>query len=83
MKLLSIACFMLLGVTLVPEGVRAEPTPAPPAPLRYGFEDELVKGDLIRSDVETLVGGRRGARTSLVEVRSSYLPELLKSVEDL
>jgi hypothetical protein len=69
------------GALSLPLLARAEPPPAPT--VEYGFEEELVKGDLIRPDVEVLRTRRIGGRASLVEVRSSYLPELLKSVEDL
>jgi hypothetical protein len=60
---------------------RAEPPK--PVPIAYGFDDELVQGDLPRSDAEVLQTRRRMPRASLVEVRASYLPELLASVEDL
>ncbi|MFT3921304.1 MAG: hypothetical protein QM778_02090 [Myxococcales bacterium] len=61
---------------------RAEPIHAP-KPVEYGFDDELVSGDLVRSDSEFIPVRRRSVRASLVEVRTSYVPELLKSVEDL
>lgn len=57
--------------------------PVTPAPVEYGFDDELVTGDLMRPDGENIRVRRRSMRASLVEVRSTYLPELLKSVEDL
>ena len=57
--------------------------PETPVPVEYGFDDELVTGDLIRPDGEDVHVRRRSMRASLVEVRSTYVPELLKSVEDL
>lgn len=77
-----LARIALLGALSAPALVHAEATPTP-APVTYGFDDELVKGDLVRPDAETLLARKRGTRASLIEVRSSYLNELLKSVEDL
>jgi hypothetical protein len=49
----------------------------------YDFEDDLVQGDLVRPDGENLLVRRRGARESLIKIREHFIPELLKSVEDL
>ena len=55
----------------------------PPAETTYDFEDDLVTGDLIRPDGEQLIVRRRGRRTSLIQIREHFIPEMLKSVEDL
>jgi hypothetical protein len=49
----------------------------------YDFEDDLVQGDLVRPDGENLMVRRRGARESLIKIREHFIPELLKSVENL
>ena len=49
----------------------------------YDFEDDLVQGDLVRPDGENLMVRRKGARESLIRVREHFIPELLKSVENL
>lgn len=49
----------------------------------YGFDDELVTGDTYSPDTERLIVRKRSARASLIEVKSSYIPELLRSVEDM
>jgi hypothetical protein len=49
----------------------------------YDFEDDLVVGDTAQPDVEVLNARRRGSRESLVRARLHYVPELLKSAEDL
>lgn len=62
----------------------AEPNSESSAPTTsYGFDDELVTGDTYSPDVERLNVRKRSARASLIEVKSSYLPELLRSVEDM
>lgn len=49
----------------------------------YDFEDDLVSGDLVRPDGELLSVRRRGRRASLIRVREHFIPEMLKSVENL
>lgn len=49
----------------------------------YSFEDDLVQGDLVRPDGENLIVRRRGAHESLIRIREHFVPELLKSVENL
>lgn len=49
----------------------------------YDFDDDLVQGDLVRPDGELLNARRRGRRASLIRVREHFIPEMLKSVENL
>jgi hypothetical protein len=63
--------------------IRAEAQGAPPPETTYDFEDDLVTGDLVRPDGEQLIVRRRGRRSSLIQVREHFIPEMLKSVEDL
>ena len=56
---------------------------APPSETTYDFEDDLVTGDLVRPDGEHLIVRRRGRRASLSQIREHFIPERLKSVEDL
>ncbi len=53
------------------------------AATTYDFEDDLVTGDLVRPDGEMLNVRRRGRRASLIRVREHFIPEMLKSVENL
>jgi hypothetical protein len=54
-----------------------------PAATEYNFDDELVDGDLVRPDGEMLNVRRRGRRGSLIRIREHFIPEMLKSIEDL
>jgi hypothetical protein len=56
---------------------------APASETTYDFEDDLVTGDLVRPDGEQLIVRRRGRRASLIQIREHFIPEMLKSVEDL
>ena len=53
------------------------------AETTYNFEDDLVQGDLVRPDGDLLNVRRRGRRASLIRVREHFIPEMLKSVENL
>ncbi len=61
----------------------AEAQSAPAPETTYDFEDDLVTGDLVRPDGEQLIVRRRGRRASLIQIREHFIPEMLKSVEDL
>jgi hypothetical protein len=66
-----------------PAGAPAPAEAAAAAPTSYDFEDDLVTGDLVRPDGELLSVRRRGNRASLIQIREHFIPEMLKSVEDL
>ncbi|RLB44481.1 MAG: hypothetical protein DRH30_01425 [Deltaproteobacteria bacterium] len=63
------------------DGVQAQD--GTPSETTYDFEDDLVTGDLVRPDGEQLIVRRRGRRASLIQIREHFIPEMLKSVEDL
>ncbi len=75
-----IGLLALISVATVPV-VQAQAGPAPET--TYDFEDDLVTGDLVRPDGEQLIVRRRGRRASLIQIREHFIPEMLKSVEDL
>jgi hypothetical protein len=72
---------LLAGMMLPAPVARAQD--APPPETTYDFEDDLVTGDLVRPDGEQLIVRRRGRRASLIQIREHFIPEMLKSVEDL
>jgi hypothetical protein len=50
---------------------------------KYDFDDDVVEGDLVRPDGE-YVDSRRGAKHStLIKIRQHFIPEMLKSAEDI
>ena len=76
----------LIGTsTALAQGKPAAPAAgaAEPSATTYDFEDDLVTGDLVRPDGELLSVRRRGNRASLIQIREHFIPEMLKSVEDL
>jgi hypothetical protein len=69
------------GVSFWAPGAQAQGMPG--GETTYDFEDDLVTGDLVRPDGEQLIVRRRGRRASLIQIREHFIPEMLKSVEDL
>lgn len=49
----------------------------------YDFDDDVVEGDLVRPDGE-FVDTRKGAKhSSLIKIRENFIPEMIKSAEDI
>jgi len=72
---------LIAGPVVWESAVQAQDAPA--SETTYDFEDDLVTGDLVRPDGEQLIVRRRGRRASLIQIREHFIPEMLKSVEDL
>jgi len=49
----------------------------------YSFDDDIVEGDLVRPDGELMLVRKKGKQKSLIKVRQHFIPEMLKSVEDI
>jgi hypothetical protein len=49
----------------------------------YDFEDDNVEGDLQRPDGELIQSGNKAKHSSLIEIRKDFIPEMLKSLEDV
>ncbi len=49
----------------------------------YDFDDDLVEGALIKPDGALVGGELHGKTSSLIEIRRDFIPEMIKSVEDL
>ena len=49
----------------------------------YDFEDDMVEGDLARPDGEMVNSLKKTEHSSLIEIRKDFIPEMLKSLEDV
>jgi hypothetical protein len=49
----------------------------------YDFEDDTVEGDLARPDGELVSSQKKAEHSSLIEIRKDFIPEMLKSLEDV
>jgi hypothetical protein len=83
MKKLKVFVLCVLMLTGLVATAAAQEEGGGAAATTYDFEDDLVQGDLVRPDGENLMVRRRGARESLIKIREHFVPELLKSVENL
>jgi hypothetical protein len=72
-----------LAAVVAPSSVHAQDRGRGGEATTYDFEDDLVTGDLVRPDGELLNVRRRGERRSLIRIREHFIPEMLKSVENL
>jgi hypothetical protein len=66
---------------------QAKPAPAGDVQYKsktvYDFDDDTVEGDLVRPDGE-FVDTRKGAKhSSLIKIRENFIPEMIKSAEDI
>jgi hypothetical protein len=75
------AALLLADLTIGSSSAAAQEEPAT---TEFNFEDgDLVTGDLVRPNGELLNVRRRGRRSTLIRIREHFIPEMLKSVEDL
>jgi hypothetical protein len=70
---------VLVGSVAMPALVQAQGGDV----TEISFEDDLISGDLVRPDGENIQVTKRGGRSSLIRIRQNFIPEMLKSVEDL
>ena len=87
-----------MALAAAPSTVFAQAKAAAPAPRRrrratrtsqykaktvYDFEDDTVEGDLQRPDGELVSSQKKAEHSSLIEIRKDFIPEMLKSLEDV
>jgi hypothetical protein len=49
----------------------------------YDFEDDVVEGSFVRPEGEYLDARRSARHSSLIRIRENFVPEMLKSAEDI
>lgn len=49
----------------------------------YDFDDDVVEGELQRPDGEYIDTRRKAKHSSLIKIREDFIPEMLKSAEDI
>jgi len=94
MKLvIGVALFALMGVSSARAFAQAAPKEGAAgggdenvqykARTVYDFEDDMVEGDLARPDGELVNSLKKTEHSSLIEIRKDFIPEMLKSLEDV
>ena len=49
----------------------------------YDFDDDLVEGSFVKPEGDYLSSRRGGRHSSLIRIRENFVPEMLKSAEDI
>jgi len=49
----------------------------------YDFEEDIVEGQLVKPEGDYLDSRQKRKQSSLIKVRTDFVPEMLKSAEDL
>jgi hypothetical protein len=80
--LLKIVVVSLLSVALV--GVSAaQDNVTYKKETKYDFDDDMVEGDLVKPDGEMVGATGKAKHSSLIKIRQNFIPEMLKSAEDI
>jgi hypothetical protein len=92
--IIGLALFGGMALAAAPSTVFAQDKAAAAAPAGddnvqykaktvYDFEDDTVEGDLQRPDGELVSSQKKAEHSSLIEIRKDFIPEMLKSLEDV
>lgn len=49
----------------------------------FDFEDDVVEGSFVRPEGDYIDSRRGGRYSSLIRIRENFVPEMLKSAEDI
>lgn len=49
----------------------------------YDFDGDTVEGALLRPDGELMSGRQHGKESSLIDIRADFIPEMVRSVNEL
>jgi hypothetical protein len=75
--------FAVLGLSGVAYAQKA-PAPAGSAKVKvYDFSGDTIEGDLIKPEGSTVDARDFAKHSSLIRIRKDFIPEIIKSAEDL
>jgi hypothetical protein len=49
----------------------------------YDFEDDVVEGELVKPEGDFIGARKKSKHSSLIKIREDFVPEMLKSVNDI
>ena len=81
-NLMTILAVLALLVTLLPGAALAQ-DPVYEEETVFDFEADVVEGQLVRPDGENIMGQRGRDAASLIRIRPDFIPEMVRSVEEL
>jgi hypothetical protein len=50
---------------------------------KYDFDDDIVEGELVKPDGEFTGARQKTKHSSLIKIRENFVPEMLKSINDV
>ncbi len=84
---------LAFALSLLAPGASALAAPPAPAPAGggdqykqktvYDFDDDVVEGDLVRPDGDFVDSRKAAKHSSLIKIRENFIPELVKSANDI
>jgi hypothetical protein len=76
--------FAVLGLSSVAYAQKAPAAPAGGAKVKvYDFSGDTIEGDLIKPEGSTVDARDFAKHSSLINIRKDFIPEIIKSAEDL
>jgi len=61
----------------------AQKKDAPPKVKTYDFSGDTIEGDLVKPEGSTVDARDFAKHSSLIRIRTNFIPEIIKSAEDL
>ncbi len=86
MRRLSLIGLLGLSLLAVPAFAQKAADKADPSYKQktvYDFDDDVVEGDLVKPDIETVGAAGKVKHSSLIKIRTDFIAEMLKSAEDI
>jgi len=83
----GLAMALVLAAPVAP-ALAGAPKPPPPAETKpekrkFNFDGDTISTDYLKPGTMLLEGVTRGRRSSLIEVRLDFVPELMRSADDI
>ncbi len=81
--LMGLSVFALLGGAALVRPALAADDVQYKKETKYDFDDDMVEGDLVRPEGEMIGSAGKAKHSSLIKIRQNFIPEMLKSAEDI
>ena len=81
--LMSLAVLSVLGIGVAVRPAFAADDVQYKKETKYDFDDDMVEGDLVRPEGEMIGSAGKAKHSSLIKIRQNFIPEMLKSAEDI
>lgn len=84
-RVVMVLAAVTVAVSFVPSAMAqgAAPQAKYKRETNYDFDDDVVEGELQRPDGEIIDTRRQARHSSLIKVREHFIPEILKSAENI